>query len=67
MRQLIIDDILEIHRDVILESGGDPGIRDLSGLNSAISSPYQSFFGQDFYRSDIDKAARMAFQIAMDH
>ncbi len=38
-------DVLKIHADQIDQYGGDPGIRDLGLLESAVAQPMASFAG----------------------
>mgnify|MGYP003387640748 FL=1 len=49
MRYLTIAEVLYLHRMVIAQSGGSSGIRDLSGLESAIAQPVATFAGSDLY------------------
>lgn len=37
MRYLTLDEVLEIHRRVIEQSGGAGGVRDLGGVESAVA------------------------------
>ena len=48
---LTLQDVLEIHRQVIAETGGASGIRDLTLLDSAVHRPQASFAGLDLYPS----------------
>lgn len=59
--------IIEIHQKMIEKTGGREGIRDITLLNSAISSIYQTFDGKDLYPSIIEKAARLCYQLNMNH
>lgn len=56
--------ILEIHEMQLQEHGGSSGIRDHSGLESAIAQPQVSFGDQDLHPTVFDKAAAYAFHIA---
>ncbi len=54
--------VLALHRRSLREHGGSEGIRDLSGLESAIAQPQNDFF---YGRADIfGVAAAYAFHIA---
>ena len=50
-----VEDIILIHSKIIQKSGGIDGIRDRSCLESAVAAPMQSFGGQDFFPSDVEK------------
>lgn len=61
-RFLSFEQVLEIHREAIERFGGSLGIRDRSGLESAISHPQNVYFysGGDLF----DIAAAYAYHIA---
>ena len=62
-----IEDAKAIHRESIDRFGGSHGVRDDGLLDSALSSPMQSAFGQDIYRDDFAKAARLCFEVVSQH
>ncbi len=49
------DDVILIHGRIIQTTGGIDGLRDRAGLEAAIAALLQSFGGQDFFPSDIEK------------
>jgi len=53
MKIISIDQIIKLHEELINETGGSTGIKDYGMLESAISTPFQSFAGNDLY-SDIE-------------
>lgn len=59
--------VLAIHHQLITEFGGTQGIRDENLLESALESPYQSFFQNDLYNSIEEKAARLGYGIIRNH
>jgi death-on-curing protein len=59
--------VLSLHTDVIRQSGGAMGVRDLGALQSALAQPRMTFGGNDVYPSLIDKAAALAFSLVMNH
>ena len=61
------DDLINIHSVVIRKSGGLDGLRDRAGLEAAISAPFQSFGGEDLYKSDLEKIARLGYGLAANH
>jgi len=56
--------VLEIHQRQLKEFGGSDGIRNPSGLESAINVPKGTFAGQDLYPTIFAKAAAYAYHIA---
>ncbi|MBW4560529.1 MAG: type II toxin-antitoxin system death-on-curing family toxin [Mojavia pulchra JT2-VF2] len=67
MRYLLLVEVLVLHRQIIEQSGGALGIRDLGGLESALAQPRMTFSGEDLYPTVIDKAAALGFSIIMNH
>jgi death-on-curing protein len=61
------EEVLIIHTEVVLTHGGTNGIRELSGLESAIARPFQSFDGVALYSSVFEKAAAIGESIIMNH
>src|SRR5690606_39032456 len=49
------------------ETGGIHGIRDEALLDSALNAPFQSFDGEDLYKTIQAKAARLGFALIKNH
>ncbi|MEI7683494.1 MAG: Fic family protein [Planctomycetota bacterium] len=64
---LTLDQVLELHADGIQRYGGDPGIRDLGLVQSAVSQPRMSFAGQELYSTLAEKAAALGFSLIRNH
>jgi death-on-curing protein len=64
---LTLEDVLEIHRQVIAETGGATGIRDVGLLDSAIHRPQTSFAGIDLYPGLAEKAAALMHSLILNH
>ena len=58
------DDVIALHSKIIKKTGGIDGVRDRSGLEAAVAAPLQSFGGEDFYPTTIDKIARLGYGLA---
>ena len=52
-----------LHKRLIETTGGSMGIRDEELLDSALSSPFQSFDGKDLYPTIQAKAARLCYEV----
>jgi death on curing protein len=59
-----IETVLAIHRDQLRAHGGQDGVRDRAGLESAVAQPNSGFGDHEFYPSVFDKAAVYAFGIS---
>ncbi len=67
MRYLSLDEVLALHRLVIAQSGGTPGIRDRSALESAVAQPHMTFGGEDLYPTLVEKASALGFSLVKNH
>ena len=59
--------VLLLHRLVTEETGGDPNVRDISLLNSALESAFATFDGQELYPSKEEKGARLGYALISNH
>ncbi|MEO0394701.1 MAG: type II toxin-antitoxin system death-on-curing family toxin [Cyanobacteria bacterium P01_A01_bin.137] len=64
---LTLDEVLTIHSQILEQSGGAAGIRDLGSLKSALAQPMMTFDGDELYPTLIDKAAALGFSLVMNH
>lgn len=67
MRYLTLGEVVALHRAVVAATGGADGIRELAGLESALAQPKATFDAIDLYPTIIDKAAALAFSLALNH
>lgn len=67
MRFLTIDEVTELHRLVLEQSGGMAGVRDLGGQDSAVAQPRMTFGGDKLYTSLAEKAAALGFSLVCNH
>ena len=67
MKRLTKTQILKMHSLLIQETGGSDGVRDEGLLDSALNLPFQSFEGQDIYKTIQAKAARLGFSLINNH
>ena len=67
MRFLTLGEVLALHRRILVESNGRPGVRDLAAVASAVSQPRVSVGGNDAYPSLIEKAAALGYSLVRSH
>lgn len=67
MRYLKLKEVIDLHHQVVEQSGGSLGIRDLGALESAVAQPLMSFGGEDLYPTLEAKAAALGFSLVMNH
>lgn len=64
---LSLDDVLFAHLDQIGRYGGDPGVRDLGLLESAVMQPQAQFDGRPLHAYPFEMAAAYLFHIVQNH
>lgn len=67
MKRLTKYQVIHLHNMLIEETGGANGIRDEGLLDSALNAPFQSFDGEDIYKTIQAKAARLGFSLVNNH
>ena len=67
MRYLTLAEVLDLHRRVIEQSGGAPGVRHLGGVESAVAQPQMTFGGDELYPTIETKATALCFSLVMNH
>ena len=67
MIKLTESQIINIHKTISQQTGGDDGLRDGNLLQSAIQSPFQTFGEVDLYPTIIEKGARLGFGLISNH
>jgi death-on-curing protein len=67
IRYLVLIEVIELHRQIIEQSGGSLGIRDLGAVESALAQPRMTFGGEELYPTLVDKAAAIGFSLIMNH
>lgn len=61
------DKVLLLHQLITQETGGDPNVRDLALLNSALESAFATFDGQELYPTKEEKGARLGYALISNH
>jgi death-on-curing protein len=67
VRYLTLNDVLEVHRQVMAQSGGAEGLMHLPALESALAQPQMTFGGADLYPTLVDKAAALGYALIKNH
>jgi death-on-curing protein len=67
MRYLTLNELLQLHRRIVEQSGGSAGIRSVEALESALAQPRMTFSGQDLYPTIVEKAAALGFSVIKNH
>jgi death on curing protein len=67
IRYLTLNEATDLHRQVVEQSGGSLGLRDLGALESAVAQPQMTFGGDDLYPTLVEKAAALGFSLVMNH
>ena len=64
---LSLAEVLQIHHDQVSRYGGDPGIRELNGLKSALGMPAATYGGEFLHPDIVSMAAAYLFHITGNH
>lgn len=67
MIRLTRDEVINMHTMLIEQTGGTDGLRENSLLESSIYGIYQTFDGEELYPTDIEKSARLAYNLISNH
>ena len=67
MIKLSQEKVLFLHQVLTAETGGDPNLRDAELLDSALSSAFQTFGGEELYPSIEEKGARIGYSLIANH
>lgn len=59
--------VLLLHQIISEATGGDPNLRDINLLDSALESAFQTFDGNELYPSKEEKAARIGYALISNH
>ncbi|MGN0636001.1 MAG: type II toxin-antitoxin system death-on-curing family toxin [Acutalibacteraceae bacterium] len=59
--------VLLLHKLITEETGGDPNVRDVGLLDSALQSAFQTFDGVPLYPTKEEKGARIGYALISNH
>ena len=64
---LTVDEVIEIHEQLIAMYGGQPGLRDRGLLDSALAMPQAMFAGKLLHCDPFEMAAAYLFHLVQNH
>jgi len=67
VRYLTLSEVLEVHRQVMAQSGGAEGLMPLPALESALAQPQMTSGGEDLDPTLVDKAAALGYALIKNH
>ncbi len=67
MRYLTLNEVLELYRRILEQSGGSMGIHDLGALQSALAQPRMTFGGEELYPAIVEKASALGLFLIKNH
>lgn len=59
--------VLLLHQLITAETGGDPNIRDIGLLESALESAFATFGGEERYPTKEEKGAKLGYSLISNH
>lgn len=67
MKYISIEYVLKLHQNLINDTGGSNGIRDIELLKSSIENCKTTFYGEDLYPQVEDKCANICYSMTNNH
>jgi death-on-curing protein len=67
MKRLSAEAIVDMHRELIAQSGGLDGVRNRGLLDFSVNASFQTFGGVSLYPTLPAKAAHLAFSLVHNH
>jgi death-on-curing protein len=67
VRYLTLSEVLEVHRQVMAQSGGAEELMQLPALESTLAQPQMTFGGEELYSTLVDKAAVLGYALIKNH
>ena len=67
MKRLTTEQILMLHSQLIMTTGGLDGVRDKGLVDSSLSSAFEVYFGVECYPTIEEKAARLCYSLIKNH
>lgn len=67
MIRITLEQVLKMHEQLLSDTGGSNGVRDIGLLSAALDAPFQTFDNQDLFPSIQEKAARLGFGLIENH
>lgn len=67
MKIISKEQIINLHKQLIDETGGSHGLRDEGLLDSACNAPFQRFDNQELFPTIQQKSARLAYGLIKNH
>ena len=64
---LTIEEVLELHKMLIAQTGGSYGLRDMGILEGVLASSESEFDGVEFYPSILEKIAKITSAMIQNH
>jgi death-on-curing protein len=67
MRYLTLNELLQLHNQLVEQSGGSAEIHSVEALESALAQPRMTFGREDLYPTVVEKAAALGFSLIRNH
>ena len=67
MKRLTTEQILMLHSQLIMTTGGLDGVRDKGLVDSSLSSAFEVYFAVERYPTIEEKAARLCYSLIKNH
>lgn len=67
MLSINIEEVILIHDKIIKKYKGLEGIKDYGALESSLNNAFSTFFGEDLYKTNLEKIANIFYLLCSNH
>lgn len=67
MKRISVEQVCKLHEKMLIATGGEGGIRNLSLLEAALNNAFATFDGRDLYPSIEEKCANICYCLVNSH
>lgn len=67
MKRLTVEQVVALHSQLIISTGGMDGVRDKGLVEASLSNVFDTYFGVDQYPTIEEKASRLCYSLIKNH
>lgn len=67
MKRLTVEQVVALHSQLIISTGGIDGVRDKGLVEASLSNVFDTYFGVDQYPTIEEKASRLCYSLIKNH
>ena len=67
MKRLTVEQVVALHSQLIISTGGMDGVRDKGLVEASLANVFDTYFGVDQYPTIEEKASRLCYSLIKNH